>query len=156
MNYDTEEFIAPAFAVIAKTDPVLYARMQASPWQVHVISTFGEQSFTDYAISHGAANAIALGRALTTAFGATITDGATGKPADLTFINRPATENAASVLLVPVADMLADILVHEFAHEENGTSEAAAFRASTAFARKLGNGAVTWLSQETERITSVS
>jgi hypothetical protein len=76
-------------------------------------------------------------------------------PADLkdsTFLNRPAITSQADDLHVPVADFLADVMVHEFAHRDGGgMSEPEAFRAGTQFARTLegGDGPIAQLSEAT-------
>lgn len=137
MHADHLNWINPALEIIKRADPATYGRMQASPWEVHVISTGKEQSLSDFIRDYGPWEYMALIDDLETAFGVT-SHHADGTPTQLTWLNKPAIEDKAKEMGVNVADFLASVIVHEFAHDEGVLTEKPAFAISTAFARKLG------------------
>lgn len=128
-----------AVDVIRQTDPATYARMAASPWTVHAIATGEESSLFELARERGPLNALSLLYELDTAFGVTLST-PDEIPLWLTFINVPSTIAKAKDMGVPPVDFAADVLVHEFAHNGDGTvtiGEPEAFTAGTAFAHLL-------------------
>jgi hypothetical protein len=136
MHSDSPSFTNDAMDVIRNADPAMYAKMNASPWTVHMIRTGREDSVTDIAIDYGAPLAQALVDRLNGAYGVT-SPGGEGMPQHVTFLNVHAIEYEARRLRVPCADFLADVLVHEFTHDDGGQGEPEAYAAGTAFARKL-------------------
>lgn len=137
MISDNPGFTDPAMDVIRRTDPATWSRMNATPWHVHVIVKGDETSITDYEDTYGAANAFELMQELEGAYGVTMWNRANTHPLQLTFINVPGIRATAKRLKVPAADFLADVMVHEFAHDAGARTEPPAFAAGTAFALKL-------------------
>lgn len=145
-------WMQPALDIIKRTDPSTYARMQASHWPVCVadgpddIEWVARTEWAEY---------VTLLQELPSSYGATAMDDPNFPPPPAatkhaTFLNRPNIEMKAEDMRVPVADFLADVLVHEFTHNQ-GQKEPAAFEAGTRFARKLpaSDAPIAQLSQDT-------
>ena len=135
-------WLAPAFKIIKATDPATYRRMRQEHWPVCV--TDGADDIEWVLDAAGPMTWFPLMRDLPSSFGVTLDP---NQPAylppmpeaitDHTFLNRPEITAKAEEMGVPVADFLADVLIHEFAHRDTGASEPEAFEAGTRFALKL-------------------
>lgn len=145
-----------AVDVIRQTDPDTYAKMAASPWTVHAIATGHEPSLFELARERGPLNALSLLYQLDTAFGVTLST-PDEIPMWLTFINAPSIVAKAESMGVPAVDFAADVLVHEFTHNGDGSAtvgEPEAFTAGTAFAHLLPptvGGPIARLSEDTRK-----
>lgn len=132
--------LQPALALIAGTDPATRAAMEASPWQVStsydVITPMADWYREEVTMEYSLASALGVTRT-----NLTPDDGVPGNPPQ-TFINLPLIRRAAHREHVPVTDLIADVLVHEFVHTTQAgvdslAFERPAFQAGITFARKL-------------------
>lgn len=153
MRY-TNPWLTPAFDLIEKYDPATYRRMNRTEWFVKVVSEIDD--LDSIMENDGLFIWMQIAGTLSHAFG--VTDMAergdsSHTPPDLihvTWLNKPDIEHAASeVLSVPVAEFLADVLVHEFKHRDERSGEKEAFAAGTQFAYTMGNAAIAEFSEET-------
>ena len=133
MQFDpTDKLLTDAFAVIAKYDPALYARMATDDWRV---STDLMSALTWPGLNLGDFYG-AMG-----SYGSTLTRKTTGETPSV-FINPDVITEWSRPNRVPVALFAADIIVHEYRHVTDnegpdGNDEPPAFRASSAWAVKL-------------------
>jgi hypothetical protein len=147
MKSDSPSWTNPAMQVIKDHDPDLYRRISNDEWNVCVITTGNEPGIPP------GWDGYELLLELSHAFGATDRRGHAP-----TWLNRPAIEEKAQEMGVPVKDFLADVLVHEYTHHDEDlilghSTEASAFAAGTQFARRLGAAdlPIVRLSAETAR-----
>jgi hypothetical protein len=144
MKTDNPSYYGPALTIIKKTDPALYAEMQASRWQVFTISRGDEDVLLDLAETAGPLAVMQLIAELEHANAVTMGTHE-GTPMNMTFVNKKAVAYDRTHMHIPPAEFIADMLVHEFTHNK-GTkagklaSEHAAYTADCAFARKLPHG----------------
>lgn len=153
MRTNDENFIKPAMDIIKRTDIETYNKMTADDWQVAVID---EDNVADmlymYVVPEiGMQNAVVLMNELDTSLGITVNNDPVIPPAlrRSTWLNRNAITGAARYDVdtpVPVAELTAQTLVHEYAHAI-GAREGAAYNAGTRFALKLGEPSLARYSQ---------
>ena len=135
MHYDHPEIIEPALEVIKANDPDLYAAMQRSHWDVHVITDMDDDPMrlsTDGDNERDQLHAEPDDEALTSVV-------LPGKPTDVIL---PAMKAHQDYYDAPFAHALASNLVHEFQHH-HGLGEVSAYSAAGKFAAKLGDKALT-------------
>lgn len=145
MLTNDDSFIRPAMNIIKNTDVDIYSKMTADDWQVAVIDQDNIGGILRaYVIPEiGAANALVMVEELNTSLAITINNDSVIPPPlrRTTWMNRDAIMSAARFdvgPVVPVAELTAQTLVHEYAHTK-GAREGAAYKAGTTFALKLGD-----------------
>ena len=134
MKYDHPEVIEPALEIIRDTDPATYDRMQASDWDVHVITDIRTDPMRLSIPGLDERQDIAArpaSEALTTTW-----------PPRKTDIVLPVILGFKNLLEAPVLHEVAVILVHEFAHHE-GSGELPAYATAARFAGRLGDDTLT-------------
>jgi len=133
MKYDHPEVVEPALEIIKATDPETYDRMQASGWDVHVITDIETDPMRLSIPGLDERQNIAArpaSEALTTTW-----------PPRKTDIVLPVILSVRDLLEAPVSHEVAVILVHEFAHHE-GSGELPAYATAARFAGRLGDDAL--------------
>ena len=131
-------FTGPAMDVIRKADPDLAKQIDAAPEPLVVFDDPVEAAGDVMGVV-GLIDALDIEDALENDYGMTI-HGPGNPPAleNHIWLNRPELRKQAKKLGVPVADITASILAHEFRHHEGG-NEAEAYAAGSAFAHKTGD-----------------
>jgi hypothetical protein len=146
-------WLQPALDVIAQTAPKTYAEMQATDWNIRVI-TEGDDLipvFHGLADEFGMYDAFGMTNELASemdrAYGVTVgktTDSESKNEDEIpkilrhaTFINRYTLERGAKDLKVSLPKMVADTMVHEFTHRKGG-NEDAAYDMGAKFADAMG------------------
>ena len=137
MQFDhSDKLLTDAFAIIAKYDPALFARMSADDWRV---STDYGEAFPD--AREGVLGMMDYFQAMS-AFGATTQANKAADGTPEVWINADDTQRWASHNDVPSELFVADVLAHEYKHtHQTGpageSAEIPAFRAGSAFAANL-------------------
>jgi hypothetical protein len=149
MKTDDPSWVNPALDIIRRADPGTYARMQASPWMIHVIATGREHSFLQFAGDRGIQGAYALAANLDESYAVTplATEGGE-HTLNMTFVNKQGCVRESRTSGIPVAEFLASILVHEFSHNETLSDEKTAYDLEIAFDKKMGSAAMAALDRQ--------
>jgi hypothetical protein len=148
MISDDPAFTDPAMAVIKRTDPDAYEKIAASPWRVYTADNTPGNIFAS--LPPDIHDSIAedfnkMSFAVTTAehpfykrSGVYVPPGYR-RYLNTTWLNMPLLRAYARVNGIPLADALADTLIHEYVHYSLGfaAGERPAYEADLAFARKL-------------------
>lgn len=146
MKSDSPAVTDPAMQVIRDLDPETWQAIDGdADWEVHVLEPGDGHS--DQLISDQNQDPLSYMLAIfelnNGALGVTEND-ATSEAARWTDLNMPAIRSVAGVMGMPVEQLTASVLVHEYVHHRANAGETEAYATEIEFARKLGSQRWLW------------